>query len=690
MSVIATPGSAGGRGTMKELNVIGTMQLLAACQKAPGLQQLVVKSTTTVYGASSRDPAMFTEDMEPRRLPGVGLRQGRRRGRGLRPRLRPPAPRRPRHHAARAPTSSARDVVSPITSVLPAAGDPDGARLRRPAAVPARGRPAAPCCSTRCPSTAPAPSTSPATASLMLSQALRRLRRPVGADARLRARAASARSLRQAHGRRLLARADRLPDLRSWRRHHPDARGARASSPPYTTAEAFADFAAALTAAGGRLEQRSSPRPAGPAARPVQEPPSADRARHAAPGGRPVGDAEIIPIGTRGRPGRGSGNGRPSARLARPRRRGAAAAVGPGDQADATAAGPAPSGPAEDAGRDAATDEPSAPARTGPTPPEAGPAEPGRDAPRRRPGGPRRAREPRPCRASPPPSWLAAFQRAPRRRSSASSGSRSWPQFLAFLRRRVTGDYEVDEYGFDPELTERFFMAALRPIAEKWFRIEVRGVENIPAEGGALVVSNHSGTMPVDGADDHGRHPRPRPGRYLRPLGADLVFRLPVVSDAGPQGRRHAGLQRGRRADAARRRAGRGVARGLQGHRQAVLRALQAAALRPRRLRLGRHAHRGADRAAARWSAPRRSTRWSATSPSLARLLGVPYIPITPFFPLLGPLGLVPLPSQVAASSSASRSAPTSTTPAPPTTRCWSSTSPTRCARRSSRRSTRC
>jgi UDP-glucose 4-epimerase len=67
MSVISTPGSAGGRNTMKELNVIGTMQLLAACQKAPGLRALVVKSTTTVYGASSRDPAMFTEDMEPRR-----------------------------------------------------------------------------------------------------------------------------------------------------------------------------------------------------------------------------------------------------------------------------------------------------------------------------------------------------------------------------------------------------------------------------------------------------------------------------------------------------------------------------------------------------------------------------------------------------------------------------------------------
>lgn len=67
MSVIATPGSSGGRSTMKELNVIGTMQLLAACQKAASVRSLVVKSTTTVYGASSRNPAMLTEDREPRR-----------------------------------------------------------------------------------------------------------------------------------------------------------------------------------------------------------------------------------------------------------------------------------------------------------------------------------------------------------------------------------------------------------------------------------------------------------------------------------------------------------------------------------------------------------------------------------------------------------------------------------------------
>src|ERR671920_1373398 len=72
MSVIATPGSAGGRGTMKELNVIGSMQLLAACQKSTTVDRLVVKSTTTVYGSGPRDPAMFTEDMGPKRLPSSG------------------------------------------------------------------------------------------------------------------------------------------------------------------------------------------------------------------------------------------------------------------------------------------------------------------------------------------------------------------------------------------------------------------------------------------------------------------------------------------------------------------------------------------------------------------------------------------------------------------------------------------
>jgi UDP-glucose 4-epimerase len=72
MNVIATPFGAGGRTAMKEINVIGTMQLLAACQKAPTIRKLVVKSTTAVYGSSSRDPALFTENMEPRNLPRSG------------------------------------------------------------------------------------------------------------------------------------------------------------------------------------------------------------------------------------------------------------------------------------------------------------------------------------------------------------------------------------------------------------------------------------------------------------------------------------------------------------------------------------------------------------------------------------------------------------------------------------------
>jgi UDP-glucose 4-epimerase len=74
LSVQSSPerGAGGGRSSMKEHNVIGTMQLLAACQRATGLERLVVKSSSAVYGSSSRDPAMFTEDMSAKRLPASG------------------------------------------------------------------------------------------------------------------------------------------------------------------------------------------------------------------------------------------------------------------------------------------------------------------------------------------------------------------------------------------------------------------------------------------------------------------------------------------------------------------------------------------------------------------------------------------------------------------------------------------
>src|SRR3954451_18215537 len=67
LGVIATRSGAGGRSGMKEINVIGTMQLRAARQKPRGVERLVVKSPARVYGSSSRDPAMFTEEMAPRR-----------------------------------------------------------------------------------------------------------------------------------------------------------------------------------------------------------------------------------------------------------------------------------------------------------------------------------------------------------------------------------------------------------------------------------------------------------------------------------------------------------------------------------------------------------------------------------------------------------------------------------------------
>ena len=73
MNVIATPKDTGGRVTQKEINVIGTMQLLAACQKSDSVQRLVVKSTAAVYGSSPRDPAMFTEDMNAKSTPRTGF-----------------------------------------------------------------------------------------------------------------------------------------------------------------------------------------------------------------------------------------------------------------------------------------------------------------------------------------------------------------------------------------------------------------------------------------------------------------------------------------------------------------------------------------------------------------------------------------------------------------------------------------
>lgn len=73
LAVVTAPEPPGGRAAMKEQNIIGTMQLLAACQQTPSVRKVVVRSSTAAYGASFRDPAVFTEDTEAREVPRGGF-----------------------------------------------------------------------------------------------------------------------------------------------------------------------------------------------------------------------------------------------------------------------------------------------------------------------------------------------------------------------------------------------------------------------------------------------------------------------------------------------------------------------------------------------------------------------------------------------------------------------------------------
>ena len=217
---------------------------------------------------------------------------------------------------------------------------------------------------------------------------------------------------------------------------------------------------------------------------------------------------------------------------------------------------------------------------------------------------------------------------------------------LAFLRRRITGEYEVDEFGFDPDLTENVLLNAIRPLYERYFRVEARGIERVPGEGGALIVANHSGTLPLDALMtqvalwDH--HPV---GRHLRMLAADVVFTMPYVGEYA----RKAGHTLACNPDAQRLLAGGEVVgvwpEGFKGIGKPF----------SERYRLQRFGRGGFVSAALRTGTPIIPTAIVgaeeiypkiADIKPLARLLGLPYVPVTPTFPWLGPLGLVPLPSK--------------------------------------------
>ncbi len=223
-----------------------------------------------------------------------------------------------------------------------------------------------------------------------------------------------------------------------------------------------------------------------------------------------------------------------------------------------------------------------------------------------------------------------------------------WPgtvdELADFARSRLAGDYAVDEFGFDPQFTETIALPVLRRLARGWFRVEVQGAENLPADGAALLVSNHAGTLPLDALvlqavihDEVERH--------VRTLGADLVFSTPYCSEFA------------RRI---------GVTLACQEDTERLLAAGQLVAVCPEgykglgklysdRYKLQRFGRGGFVSAAVRAQVPIVPVSIVGSEeiypqvgqlPTLARLLGVPYFPVTPFFPLLGVLGMIPLPSK--------------------------------------------
>ncbi len=217
---------------------------------------------------------------------------------------------------------------------------------------------------------------------------------------------------------------------------------------------------------------------------------------------------------------------------------------------------------------------------------------------------------------------------------------------LAFLRRRITGDYPVDDFGFDADLTEHVLLPPLRPLYDTWFRVETRGLDNVPDTGAALVVANHSGTVPLDALmtalallDHHPAH------RHLRMLAADLVFSMPVLAPLARKG----GNTLACNADAERLLTGGELVgvwpEGFKGIGKPFR----------ERYKLQRFGRGGFVSAALRTGAPiipcsivgaEEAFPMLGNAKTLARLLGLPYLPITPTFPLLGPLGAVPLPSK--------------------------------------------
>jgi len=264
-------------------------------------------------------------------------------------------------------------------------------------------------------------------------------------------------------------------------------------------------------------------------------------------------------------------------------------------------------------------------------------------------GGPDRCRavtgSGRRCRnrASGPDGYCGVHRRA--RREAPTRGDRL-QEALAFLRRRLTGEYEVDAFGFDPELTETVLAPLARLLHERWWRVDWIGLENVPPEGAALLVSNHAGTLPWDALMmKFGVFDRNPAHRHVRLLAADLAFKLPFI---GPLARK-SGNTLATQEDAFRLLDG-GEILGVfpEGYKGLGKPFSQ-------RYKLQRFGRGGFIEIALRARCPivpvsivgsEEIMPMLYNARTLARLFGFPYFPVTPTLPWLGPLGLVPIPSK--------------------------------------------
>ncbi|MGH7760321.1 MAG: lysophospholipid acyltransferase family protein [Candidatus Dormibacteraceae bacterium] len=210
---------------------------------------------------------------------------------------------------------------------------------------------------------------------------------------------------------------------------------------------------------------------------------------------------------------------------------------------------------------------------------------------------------------------------------------------------RRGANYEVDEFGFDPQWTESFLSVFMVLYRDYW-RVETTGIENVPATGRALLVSNHAGVLPWDGTmiktAVFAEHPHPR---HVRALVASLFMGMPMLSWF----LRRTGQTVGHPDDTRR----------LLERDELVLVFPEGVRGTGKsfkdRYRLRRFGRGGFVATAIRSGAPiipvsvvgsEEIYPMVADFAPLARFLGLPYFPITPTWPWLGPLGMIPLPSK--------------------------------------------